>query len=204
MSIPRPPLAAGKTVLPLVLANADSARFECTYGRGCEGNCCSNSTPPVDEDKLALIRTILPQVLTKMRPGARELVEREGFIDQGEIHDGKPAIRVEADWCVFFNKGCVLHGFGANEGDTAKYKPVACYLFPIDHDSQGRWYVRQHGVDDEQWTELPCLAGTPDMPLAVTTLGFEMEMAARQDAKLAALEDRGSVEREKRPWPALP
>jgi len=33
--------------------------------------------------------------------------------------------------------------------------------------------------------------------LAVTTLGFEMEMAARQDAKLAALEDRGSVEREK-------
>lgn len=194
MTLPQPPLAAGKTPLPLVLANADTARFECTYGRGCEGTCCSNSTPPVDADKQALIRSILPEILPQLRPGARALVERLGFIDAEEVHEGNPSIRVEGDWCVFFHQGCVLHQFGADQGDTTKYKPVACYLFPIDHDSQGRWYVRQHGVDDEQWTELPCLAGTPDKPMAVTTLGFEMEMAARHDARLAALEACDSAE----------
>jgi hypothetical protein len=169
--------------LPLQLANAATARFECTYGRGCEGVCCSNSTPPVDPDKQSLINGILPRVLPLLRPGARAMIEEVGYIDPDEVHEGNPSIRVESDWCVFFNKGCVLHQLGVEQGDSTLYKPVACYLFPIDRDSHGRWYVRQHGVDEEQWTELFCLAGTPDLPLAVDTLGFEMEMAAREDAR---------------------
>lgn len=169
--------------LPLVLVNADTARFECSYGRGCDGICCSNSTPPVDPEKQQVINSVVPEILPLLRPGARAMIEQMGYIDPEEVHEGNPSIRVESDWCVFFNKGCVLHKVGADRGDSTWAKPVACYLFPIDHDSQGRWYIRQHGVDDEQWTELPCLAGTPDMPLAVTTLGFEMEMAARLSAK---------------------
>lgn len=190
MSIHTQPQAGGSATprLPLVLANAATARFECTYGRGCEGVCCSNSTPPVDSDKQALINGILPKVLPLLRPGARSLIEAKGYIDPEEVHEGNPSIRVESDWCVFFNKGCVLHQLGMEQGDSTLYKPVACYLFPIDRDSSGQWYVRQHGVDDEQWTELFCLAGTPDLPLAVETLGFEMEMAAREDAKQTAQE----------------
>lgn len=178
------------TRLPLVLANADTARFECTYGRGCEGICCSNSTPPVDPAKQDIINSVLPEVLPLLRPGARALIEQSGYIDPEEVYEGNPSIRVESDWCVFFNKGCVLHKVGAERGDSTWAKPVACYLFPIDHDSQGRWYIRQHGVDDEQWTELPCLAGTPDLPLAVTTLGFEMEMAARLEAQNRGAEEQ--------------
>ena len=188
-----------KPRLPLGLLNAATARFVCTYGRGCDGICCKNSTPPVDPEKQQQINSILPLVLPLLRPGASKLISDIGYIDPEEAHEGNPSIRVEDEWCVFFNKGCVLHQVGADKGDSTLYKPVACYLFPIDHHSSGDWYIRQHGVDNEEWTELFCLAGTPDLPLAVSTLGFEMEMAAKQDDKIKLDAKTKAAEEEKSP-----
>ncbi len=60
-------------------------------------------------------------------------------------------LRVVDGWCVFFNQGCVLHKVGAAEGDTYRYKPAACALFPLARNDKDEWYVRQHGYEDEQW-----------------------------------------------------
>ncbi len=65
-------------------------------------------------------------------------------------------LRVVDGWCVFFNKGCVLHKLGVQDGDAYQYKPAVCALFPLEHDKNGEWYIRQWGFGQEDW-DLFCL-----------------------------------------------
>ena len=51
-----------------------------------------------------------------MRPEARELVEEVGFTSN-RTKVGQPMLRAVDSWCVFFNKGCVLHTLGAEDGE---------------------------------------------------------------------------------------
>jgi hypothetical protein len=68
----------------------------------------------------------------------------------------QPAMRVTGGWCVFFNRGCVLHAAGAGEGDKHRYKPAVCALFPATKDQHDRWQVRQQGYNGKIW-DLFCL-----------------------------------------------
>lgn len=162
----------------LHVQNLDEARFECTFGRGCEGICCRNGRPPVYPDEVERIDSVLERAQPLLRPEAQSLIEREGYLSNRQ-KGGASMLRVTHGWCVFFSQGCVLHALGMADGETHRYKPGACSLFPLERDKSDRWYVRQVGYLNEQWHELPCLNPTENTPLARETLKDELAIAKR-------------------------
>jgi hypothetical protein len=170
--------------LPVV--NLDEARFECTFGRGCEGLCCRNGRPPIYPDDAERIDPNLDRVLPALRPEARELIEAQGYVS-GRRRQGLPMLRVVGGWCVFFNQGCVLHKLGADEGDKYRYKPAACALFPLARDEADRWFVRQLGYKGEPW-DLFCLDPNQTRTPAALSLREELDLARECDAERATAE----------------
>lgn len=173
--------------LPIV--NLAEAKFECIFGRGCEGICCQNGRPPVYPDEAERLDAHLDKFLPHLRPEARRLLEKQGYIS-GRRKFGLPMLRVVGGWCIFFNQGCVLHKVGAAEGETYRYKPSACALFPLAKNDGGEWYIRQQGYEGEEW-ELFCLAPSTDTPAAAQSLQEEIALAERytreqEEAKRAA------------------
>lgn len=168
-----------KLALPVV-ANADTATFDCTFGRGCEGICCKNGRPSVPPEEQAAIKKVLKRVLPHLRPEARKLIEAEGYLSK-RTKLGHPMVRVVNEWCVFFNAGCVLHKVGSEDGDPYQYKPVQCALFPVEQDDDGSWFVRQWGHRGEQW-DLFCLNPKESKRKAVDSLAGELALAAKFDA----------------------
>jgi hypothetical protein len=169
-----------QTSLPVI--NVDEARFECTYGRGCPGLCCFNSYPPVTAEEAARIENDLAKFLPHLRPSARKLIEKKGFVSR-RTKMGLPTLRVDGGQCVFFHDGCVLHKAGLREGDRNRYKPAVCALFPLEQDLEGNWFVRQKDYAGEAW-DLPCLDPSVSTTPARTSLASEIELAQ-------SLEDRG-------------
>ena len=107
---------------PLNVVNLAEAKYECIFGRGCDGICCQNGRPAVYPEEAERIDQRLDQLLPLLRPEARAVVETDGYLSN-RIKEGQPMMRVVKGWCVFFNKGCVLHKVGAEEGDAYRYKP---------------------------------------------------------------------------------
>jgi hypothetical protein len=161
--------------LPIV--NLSQATFECTFGRGCDGICCNEGRPPVEEKEDNQIRAHLDRFLPELRPEARALIRKKGYLSS-RCKDGLPTLRVAGGSCVFFNRGCVLHKVGAAEGDKYRYKPVWCAVFPLDVDDRGNWYVRQHGHSGEEW-DLFCLAPHTSCTPAAESLREEIVLAER-------------------------
>jgi hypothetical protein len=159
--------------LPIV--NLTEAKFECIYGRGCEGLCCQNGRPGVYPEERQRIDANLEKFLPHLRPEARAVVEREGYLSRRH-KQGLPMIRVLDGWCVFFHQGCVLHKVGASEDDKYRYKPASCALFPLAKDEQDRWYVRQRGYKGEAW-DLFCLDPRASRVPAAASLPEEVALA---------------------------
>jgi hypothetical protein len=164
-------------VLSLPILNLAEARFDCTFGRGCEGVCCRNGRPLIYPEEAARIAAKMPALLAMLRPEARALVERAGFVSRRRKR-GHPVARVAKGWCVFFNQGCVLHQIGVAEGDKLRYKPAVCALFPLDRDERNRWYVRQWGYYGEAWN-LFCLNPAASARPAAQSLREEISFAER-------------------------
>lgn len=133
--------------MSFTILNLAEARFDCTFGRGCDGVCCRNGRPPIYAVEAARIGAKLSSILPALRPEARAVVERDGFVSRRQ-KAGQPAARVVKGWCVFFHRGCVLHHAGI--------KPAVCAMFPLAKDERDRWYVRQKGYSGEIW-DLKCL-----------------------------------------------
>jgi hypothetical protein len=163
--------------LSLPVVNLSEARFECIFGRGCEGICCQNGRPGVYPEEAERLDANLSKFLPELRPEARRLVEREGFLSRRR-KGGLPMLRVVDGWCVFFHQGCVLHKVGAQEGDKYRYKPAPCGLFPLAKNDKGEWIVRQQGYDGEAW-DLFCLAPDASSRPAAESLADEIALAAR-------------------------
>lgn len=164
----------------LPVLNVADAKFECVFGRGCDGICCQNGRPivyPEEEERLA---ANVAKFLPELRPEARDLVEKQGYLSKRRKL-GLPVVRVQGGWCVFFNQGCVLHKVGAAEGDKYRYKPIACSLFPLAKDERDRWYIRQRGYKGEPWGDLFCLDPKASPVPAAESLKEEMELARRTD-----------------------
>jgi Fe-S-cluster containining protein len=173
----------------LTVLNGEDATFECTFGRGCDGICCQNGRPMLYPDESERTKENLHKFLPEMRPESRKLVERDGFLSRRRRF-GLPMIRVQGGWCVFFNRGCVLHKVGGAEGDVFKYKPIVCALFPLGKDENDQWYVRQWGYKGEKW-DLFCLNPNNTSIRAVDSCAGELALAARDDAETqAALEQQ--------------
>jgi hypothetical protein len=163
--------------MQLPVVNLREARFECTFGRGCEGICCRNGRPLVYEDEIGRIRANLPKLLPMMRPEAAAVVERDGFTSRRR-KSGELMLRVVKGWCVFFQAGCVLHRAGAEEGDKFRYKPFVCAMFPLAREERVGWYVRQKGFRNEVW-DLFCLDPTKSRAPAAETLAEEISLVER-------------------------
>ena len=163
--------------MPLQVSNLRDARFECTFGRGCDGICCRNGRPPVRADEIGRIRANLSKLLPMMRPEAAAAVARGGFTSRRR-KAGEVTLRVVKGWCVFFQAGCVLHRAGAEEGDKFRYKPFVCAVFPLEKDERRGWYVRQMGFRNEVW-DLPCLDPAKTTAPAARTLVEEISLVAR-------------------------
>lgn len=159
------------------ILNLAAARFECTFGRGCDGICCRNGRPIVYPEEAARLDEKLPRILPSLRAAARALVEDRGYLS-GRGKCGLPMTRVAAGWCVFFNQGCVLHRIGAAEGDPFRYKPSVCSLFPLDKGANGEWRVRQKGYAGEIW-DLFCLDPAASPKPAAESLIAEIALARR-------------------------
>jgi hypothetical protein len=159
----------------LPVLNLSEAKFECIYGRGCEGICCQNGRPGVYPEESSRIDDNLEKFMPHLRPEARALVEREGYLSR-RTKGGLPMLRVIDGWCVFFHQGCVLHKVGAEEGDKYRYKPAPCALFPLARDEQDRWYVRQWGYKSEEW-DVFCLNPAASPQPASESLRDEVELA---------------------------
>jgi len=162
-----------RSSLPVV--NLSEAKYECVFGRGCDGICCQNGRPPVYPEETELIDANLEKFLPHLRPEARQLVEKAGYVS-GRRKLDLPMLRVIGGWCVFFNQGCVLHKVGAEEGDKYRYKPVACALFPLARNDNDEWYIRQVGYGNEEWN-LFCLDPRVTTTPAVESLQEEMHLA---------------------------
>ena len=152
---------------PFVVLNLDSARFECTFGRGCEGICCRNGRPFLYPEEVSAIDRELPAILGRVHPAARTVIELNGYLTRRTKRRHATA-RVHRGWCIFFHDGCVLHGTGL--------KPAVCALFPLDRDRHDRWYVRQRSYQGEIW-DLACLDPASTTCLASETLERELELA---------------------------
>jgi len=165
------PAAVSLTVL-----NADTATFDCSFGRGCVGLCCQNGRPSLSADERTAITAVLPRVVPLLRPDAAKVVKKQGFLSNRKKL-GQPMLRVVGGWCVFFNEGCVLHKVGLEDGDFAKHKPIQCVLFPLEPNGDGNWYVRQWGHEGEGW-DLFCLNPKNTRRKAVESLAPELVVAA--------------------------
>ncbi|MGH7469000.1 MAG: DUF3109 family protein [Longimicrobiales bacterium] len=170
--------------LSLPVLNLEEARFECTYGRGCAGICCREGRPLVYEDERQRIAANLQVFLPQLRSAAQRLIQRRGFVTERR-RLGQRVMRVAADWCVFFNDGCVLHRVGEQEGDKFRYKPAVCALFPIQVDENDEWYVRQKGYKKEKW-DLFCLDAERCTLPAADTLQEELALAQHLSELAAA------------------
>ena len=168
-------------VRSLPVINVAEARFECIFGRGCDGLCCRNGRPPLYPEEAERIDAHLAKFLPALRPEARAVVEKQGYMSRRQ-RLGLPMLRVQGGWCIFFNQGCVLHKLGAQEGDKYRYKPAACALFPLARDARDRWYVRQKGLKGEKW-DLFCLDPQASRVPAAESLNEEMRLASRYDAE---------------------
>jgi hypothetical protein len=151
----------------LTVLNLKAARFECTFGRGCDGVCCRNGRPPLYPNEVRHLDRCVDRVLPLLRPAARNVAGTHGFVSRRR-KAGQPMARVVDGWCVFFNRGCVLHRLGAEEGEAFRYKPAVCAMFPLAKDERDRWYVRQKGYKGEIW-DLACLdPASSDVPAAAS------------------------------------
>lgn len=175
----------------LTVVNLATATFECTFGRGCDGLCCREGRPPVYPDELERLERTRDRWLPLLRPAARAVVEKNGHLVPRYRRLGERVLRVVDGWCVFFNRGCVLHDLGVADGDKYLYKPSLCSLFPIQQDNKDRWYVRQHGYLRESW-DLFCLDPRNSATPAGESLRDEIALAARfeDEQRRAALGTR--------------
>lgn len=169
------------TSLP-VISNLAEAHFECIFGRGCDGLCCQNGRPATYPEDSAMIDRALARALPHLRPEARALIEKEGYLSRRTKLD-QPMLRVVGGWCVFFNEGCVLHKVGAAEGDAYKYKPILCSVFPLNPRDDGSWYVRQWGYEKEPW-DLFCLNPAASPRLASEALRDEVKALQKRLAQV--------------------
>ncbi len=175
-------------MIPLAVINATEAKFECIFGRGCDGLCCQNGRPGVYPDEEKRLRQNLKKFLPELRPEARKVVEKNDFVSRRR-KGGLPMLRVVTGWCVFFNKGCVLHKVGASEGDKFRYKPAPCSLFPLARTGNGDWFIRQWGTEGEEW-DLFCLNPDASPQPAHEALAEEIDLAASYMAADARQEKR--------------
>lgn len=103
----------------------------------CKGECCveGDSGAPLEDDEVAIIEELLPQVWDGLSPAAQAVIKQQGVAYKDYDGDMVTSI-VNGKDCVFTyydEKGickCAIEK-AYREGRTDFYKPVSCHLYPI-------------------------------------------------------------------------
>ena len=66
----------------LQVINLAEARYECIYGRGCDGICCQNGRPPVSAEEQARIDANLERFLALLTEKQRRVIEEDGYLSR--------------------------------------------------------------------------------------------------------------------------
>lgn len=130
--------------------------FSCPLQQ-CQGACCveGDAGAPLEEEEIALLERVLPEVKKYMEPEGIAAVEQQGV-----------AVRdVEGDWGtpLVHNRECA---FVVREGDTALcaiekafrdgkidyMKPISCHLYPIRVEHYGQFTA----VNYHEWDICRC------------------------------------------------
>ncbi len=132
----------------LVSLDVLEKEFCCDLNR-CHGCCCieGDAGAPVSDEELQCINALLPSLLPKMTPEAREVLEKQGLSykdPSGEqvlsIVNGKDCIfaRTNHEGCCY----CLIQD----------HKPISCYLYPIRLTKVGDLI----GVEYHRWDICHC------------------------------------------------
>lgn len=111
-------------------------RFLCDISK-CKGQCCveGDSGAPLEEEEVAQIEEVLPEIWDDLSDKAKAVIERDGvsMLDiEGDlvtpIVDGKECVYsyVDADGIC----KCAIEK-AYREGRISFYKPVSCHLYPV-------------------------------------------------------------------------
>jgi hypothetical protein len=162
----------------------------CSMGDCC-GLCCRFGAI-VDDAEQARIDQILPRLLPRLRPDARQAIRRWGWAFRQEVHEryADPdrryrATRVAGGLCVFAldreTGGCALHQLALEDGVPVQhYKPRECVLFPLSDVVRGRLHLHR-------WPGYPCTTESRAAAPAYRTLAYELRLVLG-DEGYAALE----------------
>ncbi len=85
----------------LQVINLAEARYDCTYGRGCDGLCCREGRPLVYPEEIERTDANLPKFWPLLRPEARKAIEKRGYLTKRR-RLGQRVMRAAGGWCVFF------------------------------------------------------------------------------------------------------
>ena len=127
-------------------------KFICDIPR-CLGACCveGESGAPLEQEEVAIIEELLPEVLNDLSDKAKEVIKKEGVATIDPEGDLVTSI-INGKECVFSffdNKGvchCAIEK-AYNEGRSKFRKPISCYLYPV----RVKQYKDFKGVNVDTW-----------------------------------------------------
>ena len=172
--------------LPIV--NLDEARFECTFGRGCDGVCCKEGRPLVYPDEVGRIAEALEKLQVEAPPRGPGGRGEEG-VPQRPASPGPPRPAQRRRLVPVLPRGMPPAPTRAGGRGQVPVQAGRLLLFPIQQDEHDRWYIRQRGFHRETW-DLFCLDPRIHPRPAAETLVEEIALAKRFDDEAKAATPR--------------
>lgn len=130
----------------------------------CKGQCCveGDAGAPLEEEEVADLERILPQVKPYMTEKGLAAIEEQGVAVR-EDGFGISTPLVDDRECAFVAWGTDGTAYCAIEqawrdGKTDFMKPVSCHLYPLRLDNYGEFVA----VNYHQWDICRCAANHPD------------------------------------------
>lgn len=127
----------------IITEDIADCRFCCDLEQ-CQGQCCveGDDGAPVEEDEIAVMEEIYPQVKPYMTEEGRKAVEEQGVTTLDRA--GEPCTPlVEGRECAYVawrdGKALCAIEMAYREGKIEFAKPVSCHLYPIRVDNFGEF-----------------------------------------------------------------
>lgn len=130
----------------------EDQEFVCNLDK-CKGACCveGDSGAPLDEDELAILDEIYPEVAPYLTEAGKKVIAAEGTWTKDWDGDYvTPIINGrECAYAIYDQKGILKCGIeeAYNDGKISYKKPLSCHLYPI----RVTKYEQYHALNYDRW-----------------------------------------------------
>jgi hypothetical protein len=130
----------------------EDQEFVCNLDK-CKGACCveGDSGAPLDEDELAILDEIYPEVAPYLTEAGKKVIAMEGTWTKDSDGDYvTPIINGrECAYAIYDKKGILKCGIeeAYNDGKISYKKPISCHLYPI----RVTKYEQYHALNYDRW-----------------------------------------------------